>query len=303
MRNKEFIVILLAFSMSLVMFSQAECEPDNYPADVMTISSDESVFSDDSDLSTQLFLYRGTLKNNGKSVDGIRDMRFWIYGDENCHDPIVEPMSYNVPVKKGVFEVRLELSRAIANGPAIWVETEIDGLAEGCRAVQRQVLDCLSGTTAEIQMEDSAAIAGVNSAERGRGLYGHASGETGVNYGVYGISDSDQGYGGYFSNTTGAYGMDIVAGADDINTDGNISSDPERAGSDLNIYSNDEVRIFLDSDKDEEGSFSVYNDAAEQVFSINENGDIFQALDRGGMVKAAAYVECEGENSSVNNFF
>jgi hypothetical protein len=99
--------------------------------------------------------------------------------------------------------------------------------------------------------------------------------------GVYAASSSALHYGEHFRNFASLYtrgydngSADIVLGGHSSADDGRIDSDPYYDGSDILLYSNDEVWVHFDENQDEESSFRVYNGANEMVFSVDENGDM-----------------------------
>jgi len=113
-----------------------------------------------------------------------------------------------------------------------------------------------------------------------------AVGSAGWN-GVNAASTSASYYGGRFRNTAaGGAGLyarggsnaapDLVLGATDAtdDDDGRIYSDPDRAGRDILLVSNDAVQVELDNDNDGSGHFWILNSANTTVFAVNENGDM-----------------------------
>ncbi|MGC9357685.1 MAG: hypothetical protein ACP5GX_07460, partial [Anaerolineae bacterium] len=79
-----------------------------------------------------------------------------------------------------------------------------------------------------------------------------------------------------FATGAGITDKDLVlgGGADD---DGTLWSDPDDAGSDLFMYSNDEFWIYLDYNGGEAGEFRVLNSAETVVFSVDESGNVTNA--------------------------
>lgn len=71
---------------------------------------------------------------------------------------------------------------------------------------------------------------------------------------------------------------DLILGGTSNTTagdDGIISSDPDYAGSDLILISNDAVFINLDNDDNENGEFIINNGAGTGVFAVTEAGNVF----------------------------
>jgi len=112
----------------------------------------------------------------------------------------------------------------------------------------------------------------------GSGLYGYATANSGTTYGVYGRSDSSDGYGGYFD---GANADIILAGLDG----GHLRSDPNLSYSGLYFYSHDDVEVHLDDDDDNPGaSFAIYNGEDSMVFQVDEDGNMTASGSKAGYV-------------------
>ena len=123
-----------------------------------------------------------------------------------------------------------------------------------------------------------------NADDTGTGVY--ALGQTGVT-GIA-FTGATGGYGGFFTNhndgepalfATGSGSADkdlVLGGATD--DDGTLWSDPDDAGSDLFMYSNDEFWLYLDNNDDETGSeFRIINSSGTTVFSVDESGNVTSA--------------------------
>lgn len=70
---------------------------------------------------------------------------------------------------------------------------------------------------------------------------------------------------------------DIILGSSSLSPfsdDGIISTNPERLGSDMYLRSYDAVVVHLDYDDNESGSFIVRNGLGDNVFTVNESGDV-----------------------------
>ena len=145
-------------------------------------------------------------------------------------------------------------------------------------------------------------VYGTSYSNEGHGVFGHAASLSGTTYGVQGTSYSPDGYGGYFANTGDSQGIDLVVGGG-VSDDGIISSEPESAGSDLFLHSNDEVWVRLDHDNDDEGHFEIQNGTDATVLRVDEDGNTEQPLTANGLVKAAATVYCTDSSSYVSNSF
>lgn len=119
------------------------------------------------------------------------------------------------------------------------------------------------------------------------GAYGNGTDPSGTQttYGVYGDAVGAQGYGGFFLGPVGvkawsrtAASPDLVLGSNgDAITDaiGIISSDPERAGSSIDLRSNHYVRVYLDVDGSESNSsFIIHDTGGAEAFRVYENGTV-----------------------------
>jgi hypothetical protein len=148
---------------------------------------------------------------------------------------------------------------------------------------------------------DTYGVYGWSESTSGRGVYGLATATSGTTYGVYGKSYSSDGYGGYFVNSaSGGVGLyargkantdaDLVlGGTSSTDDDGRIYSDPAYTGSDILLYSNDEVWIYLDEDDNEDAEFRIYNGANTNVFKVEEDGDMTATGTKAAVVDTRKY--------------
>lgn len=105
-------------------------------------------------------------------------------------------------------------------------------------------------------------------------------------FGVWGDSQNGHGTYGKTASTTKAgvfargvnTGPDLILGGNantTVGDDGRIFSDPNYASSDIVLVSNDNIRIDLDEDgNDETGDFEIYDTAGSRVFAVSETGDV-----------------------------
>ncbi|MBN1139781.1 MAG: hypothetical protein JXM73_24630 [Anaerolineae bacterium] len=118
--------------------------------------------------------------------------------------------------------------------------------------------------------------------------------------GVFAVSGSDLFYGGVFYNSApGGAGLyaaggnnaapDLVLGVYGNGDDGRIYSDPGLAGSDLLLFSNDEVHIHLDEDNDEIGTFVIYDGENYDLWTVGEKGEVTFGTQAGAYGPRAAY--------------
>ena len=128
------------------------------------------------------------------------------------------------------------------------------------------------------------------------GVYGAATSSNGNAYGLYGQADATlegaRAYGVYARGDS----QDLLLGG----SEGTIRSDPSVPDSDLILTSDGYVEIHLDADgASGSAQLEVYNEADNEVFSVDEEGDVSQTKTGDGLVKAAAKVFCANSSSSV----
>ena len=270
--------------------------------------------------------YQGVLRENGNPVNGTRTITFTLYSDDTCATEVDSIVKSGVPITNGLFSVELNVNHDDFNGQSLWLGVEVDGTTVGCQEIL-PVPYALSLKPGAV-ISDSDAYVGVNySYSWGQplpiyanvyGLYAETKGNniTAWYYGVYGSSESDHGYGGFFKNShssgAGLYAIggsdsaaDLVLGANsDTNDNGVIASDPNRSSSDIVLKSNDNVRIDLDNDQSgEDADFEIYDKDDNLIFDVDESGDVSQPLTADGLVKAAVYANCRSSGSSVFRSF
>lgn len=106
----------------------------------------------------------------------------------------------------------------------------------------------------------------------GRGATG-VSGTSTIGAGVSGVTESASGAGVYAEGAEEHSPDLILGGKSTSNDNGNIFTDPFYPGSDLFLYSNDEVNIHLDNNDDETAHFTIFNGDDEALFQVNESGN------------------------------
>jgi hypothetical protein len=141
------------------------------------------------------------------------------------------------------------------------------------------------------------------------GAGGHgilASTNSGDRYGGYflNVANSGSGAGVYArGNTDGAPDLELGRSNSESGDDAILTSQRNYASSDLYLKSNDEVMIDLDNDKNESGHLLVRNGDNVNVFEVNETGDVKQPLAADGLVKAAVYVQGDGNETNMIRYF
>ncbi|UCC76776.1 MAG: hypothetical protein JSW37_14935, partial [Anaerolineales bacterium] len=203
--------------------------------------------------------YQGRLTDDeGSPLNGTYSMAFRLYDGPSGGALVWDGGPQNVQVQGGLFSVQLGVPQGRFNGRELWLEIVVGAEVLTPR---QEILPAPYALSLRPGAAISATLSGAilhaeNTAPNGRGLRGYATSPTGANYGIVGASTSPDGYGGYFYNT-GARGAGLFArgGTDDApdlvlggggGDDGRIYSDPDQAGSDILLFSNDEVWIDLD---------------------------------------------------------
>jgi hypothetical protein len=125
--------------------------------------------------------------------------------------------------------------------------------------------------------------------------------------GVVAVSNNAMNYGGLFRNVqAGGAGLyaaggdnaapDIVLGVYGTGDDGRIYSYPEMTGSDILLFSNDEVHVHLDEDDNSVSAFVIYNGANTAVWTVGETGAVTFGTEAGAYGSRATYaVQATGD--------
>lgn len=99
---------------------------------------------------------------------------------------------------------------------------------------------------------------------------------------------------GIYASGTGISDKDLVLGTTDVDDDGTVWTDPAEDGSDLFMYSNDEIWLYLDNNNDEDGSFQIRNGVGSVVWSVDEGGNVTNSG-----VRATAVETQDGSTAQV----
>jgi hypothetical protein len=113
-------------------------------------------------------------------------------------------------------------------------------------------------------------VYGESASTEGRGVYGEASSATGTGHGVHGKSLSADGVGVYAENADDGTGAADLALA---GTSGVLRATDE-ASSDLYLYSNDNIALYLDDDNSEVGWFRIY-ESGNLRFRVEASGAVY----------------------------
>ena len=153
---------------------------------------------------------QGRLTNaSGAPLNGTYTVTFRLYDDASAVTALCSDIR-PVAVQNGLFSDYMDHCYDDINGQKLWLGVQVAGdLAE---MTPRQViypvpyaLSLVPG--AVISTSGSSALYLRNTSASGRALEGLATSATGTNYGVYGTSNSPNGYGGYFYNFGSGIGV------------------------------------------------------------------------------------------------
>jgi len=128
------------------------------------------------DIVSATFSYQGVLKEDGEPVTGSRELTFRFYSDASCANLVGTPQTYTLAVSDGVFHVALEVDPASVDGRALWLETEVGGVAVGCQPVQAvpYALGLRPGAMISGTVPGGAAVSVVNGSADGPAVQGLA---------------------------------------------------------------------------------------------------------------------------------
>lgn len=246
------------------------------------------------------FTYQGQLDQNGSPVNDTCDMSFRLYDAASMGTEIGSDFHASVPVTDGLFAVNLDFGAGAFNGDRRWLEIKIDCEEDGTYAdLGRQELTAapyalglrpgavISGTNASgpiLQVENTGG--GIGSAVYAKNSSGYAvQAWSENNIGVYANSENDYGVDGRSTNSYGvhgesktSYGVYAAGAGGDLGLyNGSIYAVRE-SGSDVTLYSNDDVYVHLDNDNGNPAKtyseFQVINGNGTTMFSVAENGAV-----------------------------
>ncbi|MCI0477033.1 MAG: hypothetical protein L0Y55_12360, partial [Anaerolineales bacterium] len=251
------------------------------------------------------FPVQGRLTNaSGVPLNGNYTLTFRVYESSGGATPVCNDPMTNVPVNNGLFSVSVYCDRF--DGRAMWLGISVGADPE---MTPRQpiypvpyAMSLRPGATISDTIGGSPILHIENWNATGRGLRAYAMATSGENFGVVGASRSPDGYGGYFYNNEGGTALraqsvddqsDLIL-AGNANTglgdDGILSSDPDYAGSDLVLRTNDAIRVELDNDGDgEDADFEIQNKDSTVIFNVDESGDVTYTGALNGAFPSPAY--------------
>jgi hypothetical protein len=319
MKRKQFLLVgalilatLLVSGIALAQDGGSQIPLD--PAEDLTTAT--SAANLQSALSTS-FTYQGRLDKDGSPVDDACDMRFKLYDAASAGTEVGSDPHAGVPVTDGLFSVNLDFGADAFTGDRRWLGIEVDceedstyddlgrqELTAAPYALSLKPGAVISGTNT------SGAILRVENAGGGAGdfaVYAKSTGGYGVygssqtNRGVYGSSQSSHGVEGKSTDGYGVYGESkndygvyaAGAGGDLGLYDGSIHAVRE-SGSDMTLYSNDDVYVHLDNNDSNPvkvySEFQIINGSGTTVFSVAENGAVSWYTETGYVsIPAAAF--------------
>ncbi|MBN1260097.1 MAG: hypothetical protein JXB35_05400 [Anaerolineae bacterium] len=168
--------------------------------------------------------YQGYLEQGGVPMTGSVNLVFKIFSNSSCSNLLDTITKNGVPLSDGYFTTTLDVDQSDFNGQALWIGVETGGNSLGCQEVlpAPYALSLRPGAMIKGDLVASEALLGVSTsngvykagllqsdlavasvygynAGAGMAVYGQASGANAT--GVYGVSDHQDGYGGYFRNS------------------------------------------------------------------------------------------------------
>jgi hypothetical protein len=125
----------------------------------------------------------------------------------------------DVQVTNGLFSVYLDVTHSNFNGQGLWLKVFVDGTGLGCEEILPVPYALSLRPGADIRGSVSGAsilyVVNESSADYSKGVYGHATATSGTTYGIFALSDSPDGYAGYFANSASG-GVALKAGGTGI---------------------------------------------------------------------------------------
>jgi hypothetical protein len=218
--------------------------------------------------------YQGRLTNpNGVPLNGVFDMRFQIYDDQNSGTELWDSGVTSVTVDQGLFNVELEVDSNDFNGQGLWLRIYVDGEWLAPRQELTPAPYALSLRPGAVihRNDDGKALEVVNNAT------GSAVWSNSVNgYGVFGTSENSyavygadlgitqgKGYGGYFTTATGI-GVYGYSSANSITANAYAPGVYGRSSNGVGVYGL--------SDADEAGVFGQSDGYGVYGYSRNSHG-------------------------------
>jgi hypothetical protein len=246
------------------------------------------------------FTYQGKLEQGGSPVDGGCPMAFRLYDDASTGAQVGSAISRTVTITNGLFTESLDFGTDAFTGDRRWLEIRVDCDDDGTYAnLGRQEL---TAAPYALSLRPGAVISGANASGPilhventtggiGSAVYAKNNGGYAVhawsvnNTGVYANSESDYGVDGRSKDSCGVHGESkssygvcaAGAGGDLWLHNGDIYAVRE-SGSDMTLYSNDDVYVHLDNDDSNlpkvYSEFQVINANGTTAFSVAENGAV-----------------------------
>jgi hypothetical protein len=244
------------------------------------------------------FTYQGELKKGSSPVNDTCDMRFRLYATASTGAQVGSSINATVPITNGLFTVVLneggEFGDSAFTGDRRWLRVEVKCTGESTYTdLGRQEL---TAAPYALSLRPGAVISGTNAsgsilhventgggtgsavyAKSSSGYAVHAWSET--NVGVYANSESDYGVDGRSTDSYGvhgeskaSYGVYAAGAGGDLGLyNGDIYA-VRQSGSDMTLYSNDDVYVHLDNDDSNlpkvYSEFQIINGNGTTMFSV-----------------------------------
>lgn len=220
------------------------------------------------------FTYQGRLTDaGGNPLNGVYTFTLQIYDDATAGTSLYTDSDV-ITVTDGLFDTVIGPTTVIAGlGPEdlaqpLWLEVEV---SDGTNTETLEPRQRLYGAPYAFTLMPGAYI----SETMNETLHG-AGGATAI----LNVVNSDGGDAPLPAlRVAGQEGLELT-GADAVDgsgpgASGSIYSGGSDVDSDLSLYSNDEVAVYLDQDNNSTSNFRVYNGATERVFRVAEDGNVF----------------------------
>jgi trimeric autotransporter adhesin len=206
--------------------------------------------------------YQGVLKDGSSAANGLFDMRFRLFDDANAGSQRGEFIASGVPVVDGQFTTLLDFGPAVYAGQALWLEIAVtpagDPGYETLTPRQPVTPAPLALSLPNVSTDPATGYVTIGNGKRVSSFT-----HLGIN-----------------ADYNGWAGMYISGGGPEARPFYGYATDDEGAFS----YAWTELNGAA-------GEWQLYIQGAERL-TVNAAGDISQPVSGGGLVKAAAYVEC-----------
>ncbi|MFL7792733.1 MAG: hypothetical protein AB8I69_11375 [Anaerolineae bacterium] len=290
MKRKQFLLVgaLILVSMLVSGIALAQDSRQQSPPDF-------------AEALTTVFAYQGRLDKDSSPVNDVCDMNFRLYDAASMGTEVGSDFHAGVPVADGLFSVNLDFGVDAFTGDRRWLEIKVDCEEDGSFAdLGRQEL---TATPYALSLRPGAVISGTNASgailhveNTGGGISSAVYVKSGSGYavqawsqdnvGVYANSESDYGVDGRSTDSYGvhgesktSYGVYAAGAGGDLGLYNGSVYAVRESDSDMMLYSNDNVDVYLDDDGNSTAQFRIFNGVSTPVFTATETGAIQSITD------------------------